>query len=409
MSSCYDFVSLQSYTIGCGALRELKRITRGYGKRYLIILDHHATEGVTAVMEASLTQPVDSFACPADNPLGRATGLLDDIARPDTGNVIPEYEFYQAKERICSRRSAQVTGEKIRAYQPDVVVAVGGSKCQDLVRAALHFVGDYHRPKLVLCPTIAASNASSNGMSVMYGEDTGQMADFWSLAVMPECVIVDTEVIIRTPVSTFVAGIGDQISSSLEALHTLQTIGAYDTCDPLCIAHHRAVLDVLKNYSASAVQAMKRGEITREFEWVCHALTRYTGPQLAVATSFLSHILDEALMDLPAVAKRMHGEVVGFGVLPEMVAFGTPDEIYPWVELYRQIGLPVTLEELGLPGCDYETLLSCCRGAADKIMASRALVRWKPEEMAQAVMTADGLVRAYLNQAGALTQLTEKE
>ena len=353
MPNYYDFPAVQTYTLGCGAIKELFRLTRGYGRRYLIILDRHAKGQIARDIQWGLDHPSSQPAILADNLIGRAPGLLDSLQRPQKDTPpAPEYQFFSLTDRVCCQDSARRLGQIIRDSGAQIVVAVGGSKCQDLVRAALHFVGDgYLRPKLVLCPTVLASNASTNGMSVLYDQDGRQMTDFWSLPLMPECVIVDTGLLIQTPVATFVAGIGDQLASSVEALHTLKATGEATVCDPLCIAHHQAVLEVLMRHSAAAVQAMRRGEITPEFEWVCHALTRYTGPQLAVATSYFAHILDEALIAIPAVAQRMHGEVVAFGVLAEMAVFGTPERIRPLAALYRQIGLPTTLTELGAENC----------------------------------------------------------
>ena len=395
MPNCYDFTGFQNYTIGFGARKELRALTWCYGDRYLIVHDRHMSDVLRDELAASIAAPRDAFSMKHDNALGRAAGLMDTLSAEEV--PAGRCEFIGIPGGSCSYGNIERLAADIAEHAPEIVVAVGGSKCLDLVRGALHYAGR-KRPTLVLMPTVPASNASSNGMSVIYEDNTGDMVDFWNLAVMPECAIVDTELMVAAPVRTLVSGIGDQIASSVEALHTLQATGLIEGCDPFCVAHHRVVLDVLAAYSIDAVASHAAGEVTPALEHVLHAITRYTGPELAVATSYFAHILDEALIGaFPAVAQRMHGEVVAFGVLSEMVAFGTPDEMYPWVDVYRKIGLPCTLAELGIPDVGYNEVLAACTAGADKIMASRAVVRWEPEQMAEAVMQAEKVVREYLD------------
>jgi len=397
MSNCYDFTAIQNYTIGRGAIRELRRLTFGMGNKYLILVEkRHLSERIKKDIIDSFNKPFDELVVLGENKVGRAAGLLNTLPKQNPNSVKTEFEFFDTPGKVCSIENAMPLANKIEEYKPDIIVAVGGSKCMDLARTAAHFSG-YARPKIVLCPTIIASNASANGMSVIYNKEGTEMVDFWNLAFMPELVIVDTDIVIETPPEIFAAAIGDQISSSIEALHTLKEIGEYEICDRFCIAHHETVIDIMKKYARKAFESVVKKQITPEFEWVCHAVTRYTGPEIAVATAFLSHVLDEALIAFPNVANKPHGQVVGYGVLPEMAAFGTPEEIYEWVDLYREIGIPVNLEELGISYANYDDILEACREANDKVMASRSLIKWAPEDMAAAVMEAERLVNDYIN------------
>lgn len=397
MPNRYDFNSIPLYSLGAGIVGDLKTITFGLGKRYLVVVDRHVTPELRGKIEEGFARPLAEPAYLGDNMLGRAFPLADDLGAVDLDESELSLEFVQIESRACTKENAKPVGEVIAKYRPDVVVAVGGGKCLDLVRAGLHFLGAYGRPKLVMVPTILTTNAAANGISIMYDEN-GQMCDFWNLGLPPECVVVDTELIAAAPARFLVAGIGDQISSSIEAIHTLEHMDLMDAVDPFAAAHHRAVLDVLEAHAAEAVASVERGEVTRSLEAVCHALTQYTGAELSFATSFLSHILDEALISIPAVARRMHGEIVAYGIFPEMAALDRPEEMDRWLDLYGTIGLPRTLAELGIPNAAYEDILAACRLASDKIMASRALVRWTPEQMAEAVMEADRLVRERLGE-----------
>jgi glycerol dehydrogenase len=395
MSDRYNFSSIPKTTIGAGVIDCIKHVTLGLGTRFLVVVDHHVDSGLRERIAAAFARDalgdVDDVI-PADNLLGKGTGLADDLPHADFDEAAVACHFWQLPYKVCTRADAEEVGIAIRESGCDVVMAVGGSKCMDLVRAGLHFCGSYDRPKLVLVPTAVASNACTNGVSIMCDDD-GQIVGFWNLAMPPEAVVVDSQLIADAPAHLLAEGIGDQVSSSLEALHVIERLGISETIDPLCIDHHRDVLDVLRDHAVGAVRSAERHEVTRELTWVLHALCRYTGPELAVATSFFSHVLDEALLSIPEVAAHAHGEIVGFGVLPEMVFCGTPDEMWPWVNVFTRIGIPCTLAELGIPDATRQDILEACEGSRGKIMASSSLIPLDPADMADAVMEADALVR----------------
>lgn len=394
MASYYDFNTIPGYTLGAGVLAQIKRITFGLGERYLVVGDAHLSDELYAVIERSLATPLSGQEPAADNPVGRGAGLLDSLEHPDAPDVAFPCSAVRLPYKACTRANAEATGALVNESGADVVVAVGGSKVLDLVRAGLHFCGTFRRPALVMVPSVLNSNSCATSMSVIY-DDEGQMCDFWNLGRPAEQVIVDTELLARVPARQLASAIGDQVSSSVEALHTLERMGGAGSYDPLAVAHHQAVLDVLAREGAAAVAAAGTGEVTPAFEHVCHAVTRYTGPELAIATSFLSHVLDEALIGIPELAGFMHGELVGFGVMAEMVAAGTPDDMYAWADLFERIGVPATLDELGIGSITRSELTAACERAADKVMASRAVVPFSPAQMAASVLEADALVRAH--------------
>lgn len=398
MASYYDFNAIPGYTIGAGVLSQLKRITYGMGKRFLLIGDNHLDDATAATIQKSFASPLSEQEPVCDNPIGRGSGLLDNLEHNDFCEGAFECAVERLAQKVCTYANAQLVGQVIRGAHPDVVIAIGGSRVLDLVRAGLHYCGSYNRPRLVMIPTVLNSNSCATSISVMYDEE-GSMCDFWNLGFPAEQIVVDTELLSRVPARQLASGIGDQVSSSIEALHSLEHMGGLDAYDPLCVAHHRAVLDVIRHDAREAVSAAGTGAVTPAFEHICHVLSRYTGPELACATSFLSHVLDEALIGLPELSGFMHGELVGYGVMPEMVIANDFDSLEPWARLFRAIGIPVTLADLGIADISRERLFEACRAAEGKIMASCAVVHFTSEQIVDAIFEADERVVELLQES----------
>lgn len=52
-----------------------------------------------------------------------------------------------------------------------------------------------------------------------------------------------------------------------------------------------------------------------------------------------------------------HGEKVAFGTLTQLILEGQPQEVLDkYITFYQVLGLPITLEEIGLAEVSYETL-----------------------------------------------------
>ena len=98
--------------------------------------------------------------------------------------------------------------EQVQAQGFDTVVGVGGGKGQDFARALTHFLP----VKVILVPTLAATNASISTLSVIYTPD-GRIDQYWRMDNAPELVLADTEVLIQNPPPVLSAGIGDIMST----------------------------------------------------------------------------------------------------------------------------------------------------------------------------------------------------
>jgi glycerol dehydrogenase len=93
-----------------------------------------------------------------------------------------------------------------------VIIAAGGGKALDAGRAAAPDLG----LPVVNCPTIASSDAPCSALSVIYTEE-GAFQQYRIYGRNPDLVLVDTEVIARSPARLLVAGMGDALATVFEA------------------------------------------------------------------------------------------------------------------------------------------------------------------------------------------------
>jgi glycerol dehydrogenase len=229
-----------------------------------------------------------------------------------------------------------------------VIVGIGGGKLLDAAKS----VANRRGLPVVIVPTIASSDAPCSALSVIYDEQ-GRVARFENHPHNPDVVLVDTNLIIRAPIRYLAAGMGDALATAPEALACLQgggktILGAYPT--RLGTAAAELCGRILEEDGIQAFKDAKNGEITDAFERVVEANTLLSGIGFESGGLAAAHSLHDGLTELPECHHLLHGEKVGFCTAVQAVLFGQPDEAQRYLQFCRQIGLPVTLTDVGLGG-----------------------------------------------------------
>ena len=103
-------------------------------------------------------------------------------------------------------------GKIARESGADMAVGVGGGKVLDVAKA----VAVDNHIGMVTCPTIASNDSPTSAASVWY-DDNHNFVGFDCWPFNPDIVLVDTQVIANGPVRAFVAGMGDALSTWVEA------------------------------------------------------------------------------------------------------------------------------------------------------------------------------------------------
>lgn len=265
-------------------------------------------------------------------------------------------------EAWCEKFSGECDDGEIRrlseiAREKDltVVVGVGGGKTCDTAKA----VGYQAGAARVVCPTALATDAPTSCHSIVAMPD--RTTYLLRQRTNPEFVIVDTAVAVTAPVRTLVAGLGDALATYIEARAVAECdnqsnvgIGFLDhgyRVTRLSMAAAKLAFDLIMEQGRRAVTAAKHHIDTEEFENIAEANTLLSGLGFENTSCAIAHGVEMALHTLPETAKMLHGEMVGYGALVELLLEQRPagefEEVY---QFCKDVGLPLCLADLGITG-----------------------------------------------------------
>ena len=226
----------------------------------------------------------------------------------------------------------------------DVILASGGGKVIDTVKAAAEFLG----VPAVIVPTIASNDAPCSALSVVHNED-GSFNRLMPLKNSPALVLVDTGIIARSPVRQLVSGMGDALATWFEAdacekSGALNNFGGRVSISAMALA--RLCLDTLLEYGRDAKRSCELQRVTPALEKVVEANILLSGLGFESGGVAVAHALSESFSSIPALRGFTHGELVAFGLLVHMVLEGRPEEMIREIACFcADVGLPVTLAQ----------------------------------------------------------------
>lgn len=289
----------------------------------------------------------------------------------------------------CSPEEIDRVSREASENGADAVVGIGGGKTMDTAKAVAHPAG----LPLVIVPTIASTDAPTSSLSVVYDED-GAFKEYRFFGRNPDAVIVDTAIIARAPVRFLVAGIGDGLSTYFEADASSRTrrqtmAGGAPTQAAIAIA--RLCYDTLLEHGLAARLACEQQAVTPAFEKVVEANTLLSGLGFESGGLAAAHSVHNGLTVLEGTHHYWHGEKVAFGVITMLMLEERPAEVVEEVvDLCLEVGLPVTLEDIGLEGVSREELervaeAACVEGETIHNMPFEVY----PEMVVDAMLAAD--------------------
>lgn len=275
----------------------------------------------------------------------------DDVARVQASlDAIGNYNVelvYADFGGECTQAEIDRLGNLCRTTGASVVVGLGGGKALDTAKGVAFGQG----LPLVVVPTIAASDAPCSTLIILYDENH-TMCGFLKVPKSPDVCLVDSAVIAKAPVRFLIAGIGDAYATYYEAKVCMATGGEnYVGGMPTNAAWAMAELcnKILLADAAKAVQACRLNLVTPALENVIEANILLSGLGFESVGCAAAHSLHNSLTVLEDTHKAMHGEKVAIGLLAQMVLANVPsEEVREVVNFYRQVGLPMTLAEIGI-------------------------------------------------------------
>jgi glycerol dehydrogenase len=359
------FIAPRRYVQGRGVLREAGALLKPLGKKPLLLWDARVKAAIGPALLGGL----------------KVAGL-----------VAAEAEFGGQSTKAEAARVAAIA----RAQEADIVVGIGGGKALDTAKAAAFQAG----VKIVTVPTIASTDSPTSSYTVWYGEG-GDCLGFESWGVNPDLVIVDSAVIAAAPVRSFVAGMGDALSTWIEANACRKArkgnlAGGGGQATLLAMTAARLCYDTVLTHGREAVRALECHAVTPAVEKVIEANVLLSGLGFENGGVATAHMVANCLPSLPECQGLMHGEEVAFGIAVQMCL----DESFDVAEMHRVIdfeiavGLPVSFADIGLESPTRERLRNIAEicGSPGSLCENHPF-RLTSEDVMDAMFAADALGR----------------
>jgi glycerol dehydrogenase len=249
---------------------------------------------------------------------------------------------------------------------------------------------------VVICPTIASTDAPCSAVSVMYTQDgVGKGPEFFPKS--PALVVVDTQIIATSPLRHLIAGMGDALATGYEARTCFQNpsgrsmVGARITFAALALAELCA--KTVFEDGKRAVEAIQRGEINASLERIVEANTLLSGVGFESGGLAAAHAMAAGLTVIPVLHRNfLHGELVGMGLIAHLILENDPDEAQRVARFLAEIGLPVHLEQFHLDSHkDGIALLEAMTAAINEPFVNNEPFEVTPEMLLSALYEADRL------------------
>ncbi|MCD8140019.1 MAG: glycerol dehydrogenase [Planctomycetaceae bacterium] len=306
-------------------------------------------------------------------------------------------------DAACRQFSGQCCDEEIervcaeaREAGADVVVGMGGGRTLDTIKSVALALA----LPMILCPSSIATDAPTSASSIVYYPDHTYRQDLH--AKNPECVIVDTEVVLRAPVRLFVAGMGDALATWVEARacqesDNVNNVGSGYRRTLAGMAIARLSYDLLLEKGRDAPLAVKNGIRSEVFEDVAEINTLLSGVGFENTGCSVAHGLQASLSILPDTGSLLHGELVAFGVLCQLAVENRSMDEYRRVFSFNcDVGLPVRLADIGIAEDVEYKIRRCIRyGMEQKAILKIVPFTMTEERLYNAVMFVDAYGKKY--------------
>jgi glycerol dehydrogenase len=250
-----------------------------------------------------------------------------------------------------------------------------------------------------MVPTIASTDAPCSSAAQQYTDD-GHHDRVISLKRNPDVVIADSKIIAEAPTRFFVAGMGDTLSTWFEAYTCMKSgtktfSGGSITAIGLSIA--RLAYDTLLEYGVAAKLAVDQNSVTPAVEMVIEANTLLSSLGFENCGLGAAHSIAIGLGTLEGNKNCLHGELVGFGTIANLVLENYPrEEINEVISFCNHVGLPISLEQLGVKDTSRANLMKAAEVACDPHFFMRSLsFEVTPDLVADSMMVANALGVSY--------------
>ena len=305
--------------------------------------------------------PVIADLCKRPFLLGRSpatqairAGLKADLTARDLTVVEAQLNFDCCEEDLIRLEAV------LKEAACDCVIAAGGGKVLD----AGKLLACRLKLPCITVPLSAATCAGWTALANIYSQDGAFVSDE-ALDACPDLLIFDHGLIRQAPTQTLASGIADALAKWYEA-----SVGSGSSTDGIiqqAVQMARVLRDQLLIDAVDAISHPDSEAWVRVAEACGLTAGVIGGLGGAQCRTVAAHAVHNGLTQLPACHGRLHGEKVGFGILVQLrleerlggnqLAAQSRRQLLP---LLKQLGVPVTLQDLGLGETGLHDLRAIC-------------------------------------------------
>lgn len=353
------------YIQGPGEILNLGRNVKKLGNKFLIVCSANNIKRIGAELEESMKTAEREYAF---------FTFGGECSKAEINNIMEA-----AKENGC-----------------DAIIGVGGGKAIDAAKAAAENLGGL---PLAVVPTVASNDAPCSGVAVIYN-DEGKVIKALITRRNPDVVLVDTDIIARSPARLLKAGMGDALATWFEA-RACKKSGARNmargTCSNTAYMMARLCYDILLRDGVQAIKDLEEKKTTAALENVVEANIYLSGVGWESGGLAAAHAVNDSLVCIPQTHGMYHGEKVAFGTIVQLVLENAPEEEMREVLTFmKDAGLPMTLAQLGVTEVKDEELRKTAEAACVPTQSTKNLrADITLDEVYEAIIKADKIGAAF--------------
>ena len=360
-------ISPSKYVQGAGEMAKLYDYAKNYGKKALVLITASGYKRVGGMVE-------ESFA-------GKDVEVV--------------FDYFNGE---CSKKEINRLIAVMEEKGCDLIIGIGGGKILDTSKAVAY----YCKTPVLICPTIASTDAPCSALSVIYTEE-GVFEEYLFLPANPNMVLMDTDIITKSPARLTVSGMGDALATYFEA----RAVKAKDagTCaggkvTSAAMALAKLCFDTLMEEGVKAKIALEAGACTEAVEKVIEANTLLSGIGFESGGLAGAHAIHNGLTVLEECHHMYHGEKVAFGTITQLVLENIPaEELQDIIDWCIELGLPVTFKQLGITEVTDEKLMAVAEAAcAEGDTLHNMPFEVTPKSVCAALKAADAYGRYFLGE-----------
>jgi glycerol dehydrogenase len=245
----------------------------------------------------------------------------------------------------CSQEEINRISQITKKYKSSFIIGLGGGKVLDTVKA----VGNNLNIKIITIPTSPATGAAASALSAIYSED-GVSSHYIVFDKSPDLVLLDYSIILTAPSRMLCSGMADALAKYYESIAYTKSI-AKNVYEQTALDLANRIHENIFKFGLIAKKDLEKKKLSSELKEIIRIniilapLVGGIGGEGCRACA--SHAVNNAFTHIPFMQKFLHGELVGFGNLIQLMLEYKNKELKKLITLYEKLDLPFDFKYFG--------------------------------------------------------------